>query len=79
VESWVSHSVRGRPLMRQMRAHEWGTRQVHSSGTPVRPRLVCVGPFGPWGWGGLAVVFPTHDDETVMNGPPKVFASKRPA
>ena len=26
VEFGVSNSVRGRPLMRQVRAHEWGTR-----------------------------------------------------
>jgi len=32
-ESWVSYSVRGRPLMRQVRAHEWGTR--HQSGCPI--------------------------------------------
>jgi len=25
----------------------------------------------PLGCGGLALVFPTHDDETVMNGPPE--------
>ena len=28
MEFWVSYSVRGRPLMRQRRAHEWGTRLV---------------------------------------------------
>jgi len=28
VELWVSYSVRGRTLMRQRRAHEWGTRHL---------------------------------------------------
>jgi len=46
VEFWVPYSVRGGPLMRQMRAHEWGTRHanVNSSHMSTRTCIFCESP-----------------------------------